>query len=288
MRRTRLVIVLSCLLVSAAATTRVAAWGAQGHRLVALVATNHLTEMAKRNVTWLLGPETLADVSSWADDYRNGLTQTGYWHYVDMPVDAKAYDRDRDCPRQPGTAAGSRNDAWRDCIVDRLLYNEQRLADPKLDRVDRAMALKFVVHFVGDIHQPLHASGVEAGGNGIQVRQFGTDNCSTDPTRTTPCNLHAAWDVGLIQHRALDDRAFLQVLDGRVAGEGLLSRPAGTYAEWAIESLTLSNAIMLPQKGEVDEAYYRKHIGAIEERLALGGARLAQLLNRVLTARPPA
>jgi hypothetical protein len=282
----RTAIAVCCVLISGVST--VSAWGPQGHRLVALVATNHLTAIAKRNVTWLLGDETLVDVASWADDYRNGLTQTGYWHYVDIPPDAKAYDRDRDCPRQPGTAAGSRNDAWRDCIVDRLLYNEQRIADAKLDRADRAMALKFVVHFVGDIHQPLHASGVEAGGNGIQVRQFGSDNCSTDPARTTPCNLHGAWDVGLIQHRALDDRAFLKVLEGRVTAERLLARPAGSYAEWAMESLTLSNAIMLPQKGNVDEAYYGKNIGVIEERLALGGTRLAQLLNRVLTARPPA
>ena len=277
---------LCCVFVSAIST--LSAWGPQGHRLVALVAANHLTAIAKRNVTWLLGNETLETVASWADDYRGGVAQTGYWHYVDIPADAKAYDRDRDCPRQPGTAAGSRNDVWRDCIVDRLLYNEQRLADAKLDRADRAVALKFVVHFVGDIHQPLHAAAVEAGGNGIQVRQFGTDNCSTDVARTTPCNLHGAWDVGLIQHRALDDRAFLKVLEGRVAGEGLLTRPSGTYAEWAMESLTLSNAIMLPQKGSVDEAYYGKNIGVIEERLALGGARLAQLLNRVLTARPPA
>ena len=247
-----------------------------------MIAANHLSPAAKRTVDSLLAPQTLGDIASWADDVRSGFTQTGLWHYVNIPPEAKQYDRDRDCPRQPGVAAGSRDDAWRDCIVDRIRYHEERLADTTLDRADRAIALKFLVHFVGDIHQPLHASAIERGGNGILVRVFGSDTCGSDPARRSPCNLHSAWDSAMVAHRALDDRSFAAVLERRIRDEGLLNRPPGTPADWAMESLVLSNTIMLPQQGNVDEAYYAKHIGVIEQRLALAGTRLSQVLNRAL------
>jgi len=275
--------VVLCLLLS---VVSLPAWGVQGHRLVALVAVNHLTSIARDNVTWMLAPETLPAIASWADEVQGGITQTSSWHYVNIPPDATAYDSDRDCPRQPGVAAGSRNDAWRDCIVDRIAYHEQRLADVRLDRTDRALALKFLVHFVGDVHQPLHASAVERGGNGIRVQVFGADDCGSDPSRPSPCNLHGVWDSSLLGHRALDDRAFVNVLERRIADERLLNRPAGTPAEWAMESLVLSNAIMLPQRGRVDEAYYAKHVGTFERQLALAGTRLAQVLNRALVTPP--
>jgi len=284
----RLVVVICCVSIVAAARTPLLAWGSQGHRLVGLLAANHLTPNARRNVTWLLAPETLGDIASWADEVQGQINQTALWHYVNIPADAKAYDRDRDCPRQPNVSAGSRNDVWRDCIVDRLKYHEERLADTTLDRADRATALKFLVHFIGDIHQPLHATALERGGNGVVISFFGSETCGTDPARQTPCNLHSAWDTLMIARRGLSDGAFLKVLDGRVSSGRLLNQPIGTPAEWAMESLTISNAILLPQRGSVDEAYYTKNISVIEERLALAGARLAQVLNRALTARPPA
>src|SRR4051812_4028895 len=260
-RRLALVVVVVVL----AGGTRLSAWGTQGHRLVALLATNHLTAIAQRNVTWLLAPETLGDIASWADEVQGGINQTALWHYVNIPPDAKTYDRDRDCPRQPGVAAGSRNDAWRDCVVDRIRYHEERLADTTLDRADRAIALKFLVHFVGDIHQPLHASGIERGGNGILVRVFGSDTCGTDPARQTPCNLHGAWDSLMIAHRNLDDGGFIKVLENRLTNDRLLMKPVGTPADWALESLALSNAVLLPQQGNVDEGYYAKNITVIEQ-----------------------
>ena len=266
------------------------AWGPQGHRLVAAVAANHLMPAARRSVASLLGSESLPDVATWADEYRSSVTQTGLWHYVNIPADASAYDRDRDCPRQPGVAAGSRDDRWRDCVVDRIRYNEERLADVRLDRTDRALALKFLVHFVGDIHQPLHASAIERGGNGVLVRIFGSETC--DPPgavpagRPTPCNLHSAWDTRLIAHRDLNDRQYVAALERIVSSQRLQSASVGTPAEWAMESLKLANGAMLPQKGDVDEAYYRTHIADIDRRLAVGGIRLAALLNRALAARP--
>jgi len=262
------------------------AWGSQGHRLVALVATGLLNATARQQVQALLGVESLADVANWADDFRTDNNQTAGWHFVNIPAAAPSYDRDRDCPRQPGVEAGSRGDMWRDCIVDRIRYHDGRLADTRLDRADRAIALKFLVHFVGDIHQPFHASAIERGGNGILVRVFGSDSCGGDPARPSPCNLHGVWDTQLIAHRGLDDRAYLARLQQQIAAGQLRAQPPGAPAEWAMESLTLSNAALLPQKGNADEAYFAAQIPVVENRLAVGGVRLAALINRSLGVAP--
>jgi hypothetical protein len=268
---------LVTVLLIAGSPARTLAWGAQGHRLVALLAAERLTPVARRNVTWLLGPESLADVSSWADRYLEGNYQTFYWHFLNIPPGATSYDRDRDCPRQPGVEAGGRGDDWRDCAVDRILYNKARLADTTLDRADRAIALKFLVHFVGDLHQPFHALGVGHGGNDIKVTVFGSETCGN-----YPCNLHGVWDGGLIAHRGLDDAHYLPVLRELIAKNKWEAAPAGTPAEWAMQSHDLGKAALLPEHGSADEAYYRAHIATVERRLAQAGVRLAAALNEAL------
>jgi hypothetical protein len=273
---------LAIVLLMVGAAARTQAWGGQGHRLVALLAAERLTPVARRNVTWLLGPESLADVSSWADRYLEGNYQTFYWHFLNIPPDATSYDRDRDCPRQPGVDVGGRGDAWRDCAVDRILYNKARLADTTLDRADRATALKFLVHIVGDLHQPFHALGVGHGGNDIKVTVFGSELCGN-----YPCNLHGVWDGGMIAHRALDDAHYLPVLRELIAKNKWDAAPAGTPAEWAMQSHDLGKAALLPEHGNADEAYYRAHIATVEQRLAQAGVRLAAALNEVLVSAPP-
>jgi hypothetical protein len=270
------------LLLAIATPARIQAWGGQGHRMVARLAAERLTPLARRNVVWLLGPETLADVSSWADRYLEGNYQTFYWHFLNIPPDASSYDRDRDCPRQPGVAAGSRNDTWRDCAVDRILYNKARLADTTLDRADRAIALKFLVHFVGDLHQPFHALGVGHGGNDVKISIFGSETCGNNP-----CNLHGLWDSSLIAHRGLDEEHYLPVLRELIAKNHWEAAPAGTPVEWAMQSHDLGKAALLPEHANADEAYYRAQIPVVEQRLALAGVRLAQVLNEILIAPPP-
>lgn len=269
------------------ASSTVQAWSPQGHRLVALLATNHLTPTAQQNVSSLLGGATLADVAVWADHYLEGNNQTSFWHYVNIPLDATTYDRDRDCPRQPGVSAGGRGDRWRDCVVDRILYNQERLANPSLDRADRTIALKFLVHFIGDLHQPFHALGVERGGNGIRVSAFGSPTCSYDDGTPYPCNLHGVWDTELIAHRRLSDRQYVAELERQITQRGWDVREAGSPAQWAMESHALATAALLPAGGTIDEAYFRAQIAVVEERLTLGGLRLAAWLNRSLAnARP--
>ena len=269
--------VLACLSLTAGA---VHAWGPQGHRLVALVAANHLSAAAREQVQRLLGDESLADVAVWADDYRTGNNQTSFWHYVNIPLDATRYDRDRDCPRQPGVSAGGRADTWRDCVVDRIRYNQDRLADRSLDRADRAIALKFLVHLIGDLHQPFHALGVERGGNGIPVSVLGSATCGSANGTRFNCNLHSLWDDELLVLRKLRDRDYVTELERQIAARKWAA--SGSAADWALESHTLAKRALLPARGTADEAYYRTHIDVVDRRLALGGLRLAAALNQAL------
>lgn len=264
-------------------SAQLGAWGPQGHRLVALLATEHLTPAARRQVGELLGAETLADVATWADQYLQGNFQTSFWHYINIPPTAASYDRNRDCPRQPGVNAGDSADKWRDCVVDRIPYNEDRLANIVLDRADRAIALKFLVHFIGDLHQPFHALGVERGGNGVLVSVFGRTDCGSDPARPVRCNLHSVWDSQLIAHRQTNDADYLRSLREIVRTSGWTpQQPQQSPAEWAMESHALAKRALLPQGGDADEAYYRAHIAEIDRRLAQGGIRLAASINRSL------
>jgi hypothetical protein len=272
------------ILVTLSSSIDLLAWGAQGHRLVGLIAAERLTPVAKQNVAWLLDGQTLSDVSSWADTLTSDQVQTSYWHYLNIPPAATGYDRDRDCPKQPGvTEAGTRSDRWRDCVVDRIGYWEERLGDAKLDRADRATALKFIVHFIGDLHQPFHALGVGRGGNDVKVRVFGEANCGNDPAKPFPCNLHSVWDTRLITRRTLEDGAYVRELRKVITAKGLGSLPVGTPARWAEQSFRLAKAALVTPDTNIDEGYYRRHITVIDERLSLGGVRLAAELNRILT-----
>ncbi len=262
------------------------AWGSQGHRLVASIAADRLTPAARIEVRRLLDGRSLADVSSWADTIRSDQQQTYGWHFLNIPADAAGYDRDRDCPRAAGVAAGSRSDRWRDCAVDRILFWEQRLADATLDRADRAIALKFIVHFIGDLHQPFHTLGVGRGGNDVDVRVFGEANCADEGEKPFPCNLHAVWDSRLIARRNLDDRAYVAQLQKLIIDNRLAAQPIGTPAEWAEQSWRLARQALVSPGANLDDAYYRPQIAVIDERLAVAGVRLAAVLNRTLINRP--
>jgi len=278
-----LVIVL--MFAITAATVSLDAWGSQGHRLVGLIAAARLTPNARAQAGRLLDGQTLADLSNWADTIRSDQQQTYGWHFVNIPLDAAGYDRDRDCPRAAGVAEGARSDRWRDCAVDRILFWEQRLADVTLDRADRAIALKFIVHFIGDLHQPFHTLGVGRGGNDVQVRVFGEANCADEGEKPFPCNLHSVWDSRLIARRNLDDRAYVAHLQKLIVDKRLSAQAAGTPAQWAEQSFRLAKEALVDSGANLDDGYYRRQIAVIDERIALAGVRLAAVINRALSSR---
>ena len=189
---------LFALVLCVAAPQNCWAWGREGHRLTALVAEKYLTPETKAQIVELLGKETLVGIAPWADEYRASHPETAPWHYVDIPKGAK-FDRSRDCP----VSEKDPKSPWRDCVTDRILFFEGRLGDTSLAPAERAIALKFLVHFIGDIHQPFHAYGDDRGGNGISVTFLGSAMCGT-----YKCNLHGVWDDSILEHAGLSEAKY--------------------------------------------------------------------------------
>ena len=167
-------------------------WGHEGHRIVADIAQERLTEVTKRNVQSLIGNNTLASVANWADQIRPERDETFGWHFVDIPKDASGFSDSRDCYRPQGAHKGARDD-HQNCVVDRIEYFKRVLGDKNASRGDRIEALKFIVHFVGDIHQPFHAIGEAKCGNGVHITEFGSDRCGRYPCKRGPGVRQGEW-----------------------------------------------------------------------------------------------
>ncbi len=256
-------------------------WGRTGHRLVALVASDHLTPDAEANVKYLLGRDSMADVASFADDYRSAHPETAGWHYVDIPSTEKLYDRTRDCPvplvgGQPDLSA-----RWRDCAVDRIPYFVAELKDPTTPRPEKLFALKMLIHLVGDLHQPFHALGDARGGNSIKVREFGTTQCGQ-----YSCNLHATWDGGLIDHRRLNETKYLALLEKDITDLKLNEKPDGTPTAWANASHRAAVAALVSNNTLIDQQYFDDEIPVVDRELEFGGLHLAHLLNAIFLTLP--
>ena len=173
------------LLMLGLAASPAQAWGPHGHQLVATIAADALQPKARREVERLLGDRAdlaMREASTWPDTIRDQprYRDTGPWHYNNFPRSQCQFRRQRDC------RAGR-------CLVAAIERFVAVLADPKLEDRKRAEALRFLIHFVGDIHQPLHAGwGDDRGGNDFQVRVGRSGR-----------NLHSLWDDYLLRQAGL-------------------------------------------------------------------------------------
>jgi hypothetical protein len=265
---------LVCAMMLSVATPRSWAWGREGHRLTALVAEEYLTRDARLQIAELLHGETLADVASWADEYRKVASETAKWHYVDIPGTAEKFDRDRDCP-----VSADKNSPWRDCVTDRILYFESRLADTSLDPRERAMALKFLVHFIGDVHQPFHAIGDARGGNQIRVTFLGSQQCGT-----SLCNLHSVWDDAIIEEQSLNDKKYTARLLEEIKQNNWERFAGGDPVAWANASHHYAVLAEAPNGAMLMRDYLTEETRVVDAELALGGLRLAHVLNAILVS----
>lgn len=247
-----------CALGATLHTTPAWAWGADAHRLVAQVAESRLQPAALAAVQQLLAQEpgaTLASVSTWADEQRNPLTAA--WHYVNFQRDADCrYARERQCIED-------------NCVVGALQRQTTRLADPTTPAAERLEALKYVVHFVGDVHQPLHAGFADdRGGNSFQLQAF---------NRGT--NLHSLWDSGLLRHWPGGAEALDAAVQAAAAAPTALSEPA----HWAEESCRIvALPGFYPASRTLDASYPEQWNATLPQRLARAGQRLAGVLNQAL------
>lgn len=237
-------------------------WGGTGHRVVARLAESRLTPTARARVRDLLGNQSMAEVASWADSVRPGRPVTAPYHYVNIPIAEGAFNPARHCPGG-------------DCVIVAIEYYRRVLADPGAPRGERAEALKYLIHFVGDLHQPLHAGdNHDRGGNDIQVSFLGRQS-----------NLHRVWDSQLLESMGAGEEDLVGRLGPRVdvllAGE----RSGGAVAGWAMESHDRARDHAygtLPASRILSETYGSAQASVVEEALALAAARLARLLNDAL------
>jgi hypothetical protein len=256
------------------------AWGREGHRLTALVAEHYLTRETRAQIAELLSidaggadKETLADVAAWADQYRTEHPETAPWHYVDIPKAEAKFDRDRDCP----VSSTDPTSPWRDCVTDRIMYFEGRLGDTSLSPQERAIALKFLVHLIGDVHQPLHAMGDDRGGNGITVHFLGSDQCGT-----YKCNLHGVWDESMIEHEGLSEPKYTEKLIADIRENHWERLAGGSPVAWAEISHHYAVEGYTPNGALLTHEYVDSESKIVDAELALGGLRLARVLNRIL------
>ena len=173
-----------------------AAWGPDGHSIVAEIAQRRLSPEAAAMVATLLGRgHSLASIASWPDDVREERPETSNWHFVDIPISVTTYNQARDC---------SLDKKRGDCIILELGRLKDELACGTGDK--KVEALKFTVHFLGDIHQPLHTVDEAMGGNEVKVELFMRGETCTgkcEPKRI-PSNFHSAWDGDLIKAMVFD------------------------------------------------------------------------------------
>lgn len=255
---------------------QVFAWGPKGHAIVADIASSRLTPQAKEKLQDLLGGGSLASIASWADDVRKEHDESYGWHFVDIPKDAAGFDDARDCFRPQDKHKNADTD-HHNCVVDRIEIFKAKLADESLPREQRVEALKWLVHFVGDLQQPLHAVEEARGGNDIKLPVFGSPKCGD-----YDCNLHWTWDTLLLEHAGLSEEQYVSRLEALIAKENLQAKAGGTAVDWANESHEQAKRLLENKPAAVDEAYFQANIGLVDEKLALGGLRLAKVLNEAL------
>jgi len=269
------------------------AWGPQGHRTVGAIADRLLTPPAHAVVAELLaddldkfgnpsGRTTLEAVSDWADELHGTPAARPRWHYDDVPI----------C----GSSPLARYCPDRQCNTEQLKRLIGVLADARAAPRERNEALKWIVHLVGDIHQPLHAAdNDDRGGNLLQVALPGVKTRGRE-------NLHRAWDNDLVK-LALDARNRQQPprdIDALAPEAQSLTAKVGEGSpdSWAVESNNLARNVAYRYPGFacnhvpdgiviLDEAYQQQAVVVVRERLLLAGGRLAALLNQTLTGTPP-
>lgn len=232
------------------------AWGPVGHQAVAMAARAQLTPEALARVQELMALEpgaTLAELATWADEHRS--PDTAPWHYVNFPAGDCTYRPARDCPDGQ-------------CVVA-ALDAQLRILESRAPQSERLQALKWVVHLVADVHQPLHAGMAEdRGGNRYQLQFL-----------LRWSNLHALWDSGLIHHMDADAPA----LAARLARQFWPSSPGSLSVRAAAEeSCRIARQPGFYPPGTVDQAYISAYTPIVEQRLWLASVRLAALLNRAL------
>jgi hypothetical protein len=276
--------------LATAAPSAALAWGDEGHEVVAAIAETYFTPLTRAKVDALLAADTdtltppdLLSRATWADAYRGaGHRDTAQWHFVDIELDHP--DLKSACFGFPAAAKPASAGPAQDCVVDRVGAFAGELGDPATPQPEKLLALKYVLHFVGDLHQPLHASdNHDRGGNCVLLALGGP--------RTI--NLHSYWDTAVVQALGLDAKALAAQLRARITPAQAAAWRKGDPRSWAMQSYAVakSSAYWPAAPAGCDShaapvglpaGYTARAQEAAAVQLERAGVRLALVLNRAL------
>lgn len=259
------VIVILSVLFCVSAPLELLAWGPTGHRVIAEIAQRNVKKKVNKRITKLLDNYPMAYWSVWADNIKSDTTDrwkhTYVWHFVNIPGNL---------PKQEVAQALSK-------VEQDNVYSEiPRLCETiksKTTTVDeKRIALYFLIHLVGDLHQPMHIGRAEdLGGNRIPVYWFGT-----------PTNIHAVWDASLINYEKYSYTEYANILN-RLSSKEKKQMQNGTLLDWLFDTYQLANAVYgsIEKEEKLSYNYPYKYKEAMELQLQRAGLRLAAILNEV-------
>jgi hypothetical protein len=234
-------------------------WGKNGHRATGKIAEKHLTRKAKRSIDKILKGQSLAFVATYADEIKSDKKYNKYysWHYINMDLD-QTYEEAEKNPK------GDLVTGINTCIE---ILNDKNSSDN-----EKNFHLKMLVHFMGDLHQPMHIGRKEdKGGNSIQVEWFGKGS-----------NLHRVWDTNMIDDWEM---SYIELADNAddLSKIQIETIEKGTLIDWVNEVHVVTNEVYNSvEKGEnLRYKYSYNHFGTVRTQLQKGGIRLAKVLNDI-------
>lgn len=229
------------------------AWGSKGHQIIARIARQRLSPRARKAVNELLNAQSLELASTWADQQKSSQA----FHFVLISSNSNSYEREKHC------SDGN-------CLIEKIKYYRSVVQNPKESNLDRANALKYLLHLVGDLHQPFHCTDKD--GKRVKVT---FDN--------KPSTLYSVWESSMIEKTEKTQwptaEKYARALENtEEMTRGGLSR--GTLVDWALESHALARRAYV-ESGELGDKYYEDNKGIVDGQLRKAGVRLAEILNDI-------
>lgn len=253
--------ILISLCLMSLGTASAFAWGQKGHDTTAAIAERHLTPATLSAVTDLLDGKSIVYWSNWLDNasHTDDFAYTKTWHYKNIDRDVKFADA-------PVNPKGD--------VVTAINQQKAVLADPKATKADRQLALKIIVHLLGDIHQPMHLGhATDLGGNKCTVIYFGREN-----------NLHSIWDSAVPESaHKWTYTEWTDQLDRLNQKQTAQITSVTDPAQWAEETFEIAKRVYLltPDNTKISYDYIADWTPVVEEQFLKGGLRLAALLNGI-------
>ncbi len=292
---TRILAGITAAVLCALSTPAAFAWSDPGHEVVGLIADHYLNAAVRQKVQAMLSGDTthlanstgIADEATWADKYRDSdrrttnvrYNLTHQWHFVDIEIQGPDYDKA--CFNHPAASPKASQGPARACVADRIDAFIAELKDPTADADERRMALQFLLHFVGDVHQPLHAiDDRDQGGN---LKKAKSDGQSTD-------TLHHYWDAVFVSRLGSTPTQIANGLIKTTKASDVKAWSKGTAKSWALQSSQIARSHGygdLPQpdadgKYMLPASYVTNATKLCARQLARAGVRLAKVLNEAL------